>query len=410
MAIFAEFPPELILHTVSFLTRDIILSTENQTLLQLDAQKLYLVPDFPSINALSQTNSVFHHTLDQTLYDLCESVKPLGKLAILFAVEHQLETALDKLVAAGISLDSEFCFADGWGQSGLLSVAATNGHQAMVVKLLEMYGDEMEMKVHARYRSSLTALDRAAFCGHMDVVRLLAPIPIPIPSSVHDTVQPQETHERYLSLALAQSTSAGKLEISKFLVSQGADINFIDQEKSYGGAPLMYASGTGNLALVQFLLASGADPNIRSSGGMVPLLAAENVDVLQALLGAGADIHGRNNYAENVLAFYPANIERLRFLLEHGADPNSESDTRRTLLHNAVNLEEAGDAKAAIELLLHFGATEVERADLTGYNPVDIAMKRGRSFGEVVKILEPLVQNPQLRSKIAAWWEEDGES
>jgi len=45
-----------------------------------------------------------------------------------------------------------------------------------------------------------------------------------------------------------------------------------------------------------------------------------------------------------------------------------------------------------------------EQADLNGHTPVDVAMN-GPGYPEVVKILEPLVQNPDLQARIAKWWE-----
>ncbi|KAF8204370.1 hypothetical protein K438DRAFT_558275 [Mycena galopus ATCC 62051] len=103
MATLTELPPELILHIASFLTREIILDPKNRlhrrNTRHGHVRKPKLLPDLPSINGLSQTNIAFHWTLDQTLYSLCASVEHLGVLALLFAVEHGMEHAFDKLVA-----------------------------------------------------------------------------------------------------------------------------------------------------------------------------------------------------------------------------------------------------------------------------------------------------------------------
>jgi hypothetical protein len=102
MAVLAQLPPELILHTVSFLTRLKILDADNRLPENMHYSRTrhgkpkLLIPDLPSINALSQTNTTLHYTLNQTLYELCASVESLGKLALLFAVEHQLESTVDR--------------------------------------------------------------------------------------------------------------------------------------------------------------------------------------------------------------------------------------------------------------------------------------------------------------------------
>ncbi|KAJ7361107.1 hypothetical protein DFH08DRAFT_951720 [Mycena albidolilacea] len=89
-------PPELILHIVSFLSRSTVIDSDRR-LLGFHSREPKLVPDLASINAFSQTNTSFRRILDQNLYRLCTSVEELGKLALLFAVEHELESTFDKL-------------------------------------------------------------------------------------------------------------------------------------------------------------------------------------------------------------------------------------------------------------------------------------------------------------------------
>ncbi|KAF8204150.1 ankyrin repeat-containing domain protein [Mycena galopus ATCC 62051] len=280
--------------------------------------------------------------------------------------------------------------------------------QTMVVKLLAMYGEEMEARVHIRKgppdmeydeNNTGTALDRAARHGHMEIVRILAPIRMPRRTGVQPI---SETHEQYLGAALAQSVAVGHVEISKYLVSEAADVNFVNSLIVYDHPPLHAASRTSHLELVQFLLASGADPNLRDNFGKTALLGATNVDVIQALLNSGADIHAADRNGWNVLTYVDATDSKLlRFLLEHGADPNyADSDHGEMLLHYIAK----GIMKAqAVVQLLQFGA-DVERVDRDGRTPVDIAMSRGKP--ELVKMFEPWVRHPDLKLKIAAWWKE----
>ncbi|KAF7366411.1 Non-specific serine/threonine protein kinase [Mycena sanguinolenta] len=154
MASLAELPPELLLRIVSFLTREIILDPMMR--LGFELGKPELVPDLPSVDALSRTNSVFHHTLNHTLYQLCASVESLGRLALLFAVEHSSEAAFDKLVAAGIKVDGKSRFI--YGLCSLLHIAAGMGSSLIVSKLLRMYGSETLDRVYARDGNDLSAL------------------------------------------------------------------------------------------------------------------------------------------------------------------------------------------------------------------------------------------------------------
>ncbi|KAJ6578779.1 ankyrin repeat-containing domain protein [Mycena vulgaris] len=372
-----ELFPELILHIASLLTRETILDPHRRLhphapfdlwrAHHYPSPKPQLVPDLPTINALSQADTTFYRTLNQTLYDLCASVEDLGKLALLFAVEHQLENTVDKLVAAGVSLDAIFLFQlrDN-NHSSLLHIAARMGLQVMVMKLLGMYGEEMATRVHTRMY--YTALDYAARSRHMGIVRVLAPIPIPGSSDRTGVL-----YEQYLSRALITSAQAGSVKISQYLISQGAAINFLDD--GFGGTPLYCAARTGNLEI--------------------------------ALLDAGADIHVKDCYSRSVL--HNVGVELLRFFLERGVDPNLKNTFGRTPAHDACDMINAEIAKASVELLLQFGAGPVDEANQRGVAVVDLAMRSRHT--EIVKILEPLVQNPNLQAKIAKWWEErKGES
>ncbi|KAF7338676.1 Ankyrin-3-like protein [Mycena venus] len=388
MAGLLDFPPELILHTVSFLTR----------LESLDSQPEQLVTDLTSINALSRTNTVLFYTLNHTLYGLCASVEPLGKRALLFAVKRQLGSTVDKLVAAGISIHSEYQFRR--LNCGLLHIAAGMGLRDMVVKLLGMYGEEMRSMVHARQsHKRTTALDLAAHYGHLEIVRLL--VPISPPSGVDNGVSPPpvsdtlEARKLYLSVALGNSAKAGNIEISEYLISEGADVNFVFASRS-NDTPLYYAAGSKNLGLVQLLLASGGDPNLCFA--LFNAARSRKMDIVQALVDGGADIHVHDHDLHNVLR-YCGNAELLRFFLERGVDPNLEDRFEETPLHHACKKTNAEVAKAFVELLLQFGARTVEKVSRRGSIPVGIALSMGHS--EIVEVLEPLVQNPDLKIRIA---------
>jgi ankyrin repeat protein len=193
----------------------------------------------------------------------------------------------------------------------------------------------------------------------------------------------------------------GNLEISQYLVSEGADVDFLDD----GATSLALATGTDNVELVQLLLGSGADPDLHSVGGLIPLFVADKIDIARALVAGGANVHITDSNSWN-LAFYN-NVEKLHFLLERGVDPNPTDDrtqTPQTPLHSACcSTWGAKNAKAWVELLLQFGANTVEKASGDGVTPVDYAMQH--NYPEVVKILEPLVQDPDLQLRMAKWLE-----
>ncbi|KAF7366424.1 ANK-REP-REGION domain-containing protein [Mycena sanguinolenta] len=285
------------------------------------------------------------------------------------------------------------------------------GSSLIVPQLLQMYGSETTERVYARDDNGLSALDYAVLEGHMKAVRLLAPMAILAasnsgPIAVNVSEESIQAHKQYLGQALVNSAFPGrsgeKTAICKYLLSEGTDVNTLHKRSS-----LLNATAGDSLATMRVLLAAGADPNLGGKYGIVPLFKAENVPAVQALLDAGARIHATDNAGCNVLMHRVLqNIQLLRFLLERGVDPNHADDSGWTPLHYACEEQEAG--VAAIELLIQFGATTMEKADAGGLTPVSLAMQRGRI--EVVRLFEPLIQDPVLKAKMAKWLQKKGES
>lgn len=88
-------------------------------------------------------------------------------------------------------------------------------------------------------------------------------------------------------------------------------------------SPLRVAMREGDVERVRTLLDAGADPNRRYSDGLTPLTLAfvtGNADLVQAVLEAGADVTFAIWAVRD--AVFEGNERVVRLLLEHGADPN----------------------------------------------------------------------------------------
>ncbi|KAF7337657.1 ANK-REP-REGION domain-containing protein [Mycena sanguinolenta] len=368
MTLLSDLPPELTLLTaVSFLTQDTVLDPDHLLGEYSDCEKPELVPDLPSINALLSSLSA----------NLLSSLPPKTSWKAQSTNSSQLPV-------------------------DLLQIAAGQGLQPMVGKLLEMYGEEKMAKMYARKESNLrTALDYAVFHEHLEIVKLLAQIPVA--SSVHHGVHAPlgadgSRHVQYLSIALACAARAANLKMCEILISEGANINFLDAD-FYDCTVLCFASATQNLELVHSLLKSGADPNLSGefSRSLLTAVQSNKLGIIQALLAAGAVVNGYE------LLSYTRSLELFRLFLECGADPNYEDILGGTPLHYICYDDANG--RACAELLLQFGA-KVEKANRDGHTPVDFAMNENKPG--IVKVLEPFVQDPVLKMKIAAWLEEMG--
>ncbi len=126
--------------------------------------------------------------------------------------------------------------------------------------------------------------------------------------------------------ALMAATLYAGADGVKLLLDRGANPNGAN---AAGATPLMWAIP--NLAKVRLLVEHGADVNARSTSlQRTPLLIAASypgaVEVLRLLLSKGADIHAKDKSGLHALgrATTYADVEVVRFLVEHGCDPNEE--------------------------------------------------------------------------------------
>lgn len=219
--------------------------------------------------------------------------------------------------------------------------------------------------------------------GRAPARRFRAPRPRPAPAGAEADRQEEPeplgfadlvgTHGGLTALLLAARD--GHAETAAALMAGGADVNRVSAAD--GTSPLLIACINGHFDLALQLLRSGADPTLASDAGATPLYGALNMrwapkarhpqptdhlqqtasylDVMRALLEAGADVDARlekslwyTTYNRDLLgvdragatAFWRAahalDVEAMRLLLEHGADPRLPTVTvasRRRLPH-----------------------------------------------------------------------------
>ena len=140
------------------------------------------------------------------------------------------------------------------------------------------------------------------------------------------------------------------------------DVTYLQSPDAMGNTPLQTAIEFDHLDLVQFLLRQGADPNVKVDDGYTCLLTAiesnaeVSVEIVAALIEAGADIHakGTNGWTALHMAAAYGQVSKARLLLDAGAHVNerTEIDAEETPLMEAAF---AGRPEA-VQLLLDHGA------------------------------------------------------
>jgi ankyrin repeat protein len=119
--------------------------------------------------------------------------------------------------------------------------------------------------------------------------------------------------------------------MADLLISAGADVN---RTNDLGVTPLALTSSG---AMMKKLLQAGANPNIVSSTGESPLMAAAragNAESVKALLEHGANVNAREKLRGQTALMWAVSQRHpdiVRVLLEHGADAGARTESNRQL-------------------------------------------------------------------------------
>lgn len=149
--------------------------------------------------------------------------------------------------------------------------------------------------------------------------------------------------------ALIEAVETGDLRIVEFLINHGADIHAKEDQA------IFLASIEGNLPIVKFLVSRGADIHTR---GEIPLHYAVlnfQFEVAEYLMEHGAVITD-NSIRE--AALYHDEPEPIKFLFDHGANPNilslSQRQQYQDLIPPMISTSEYFQLELGIEKIRNF--------------------------------------------------------
>jgi ankyrin repeat protein len=191
-------------------------------------------------------------------------------------------------------------------------------------------------------------------------------------------------------------------EAVRFLIDNGADINIVNDS----GETLLHAidySKTGAYVMLLMLIDNGCT-NVNTKGGtykLTPIIYAvyeENIEAMNTLIKAGADLTIKDNCGETVLhkainlKSTVARLSATNLLIKSGANVNAQACGGFTPLHIVQYFDTAEiliNAKANLSIRDHDGETALHHATRSPY-------------GRIIKLREDRLKTTSLLIKYGA--------
>jgi cytohesin len=169
--------------------------------------------------------------------------------------------------------------------------------------------------------------------------------------------------------AFLEAARSGDLDMVKRLLAEGVSPNVEDEN---GQTALHAAVCTRNIEMVKFLVAQGSDVNARVKGiDFTPLLLAAGLgdkDICEFLIARGADVNAKDGFFGATALHYAASNdgpELVELLLANGAEMNvADTLFGRTPLHYA-----AMNGREKIAMLLIAKGADATAKDRSGLTP-----------------------------------------
>jgi len=158
--------------------------------------------------------------------------------------------------------------------------------------------------------------------------------------------------------ALHLAGYSGRYDSAKYLIDNGADINF--KSKENGVSPLWYSSS--HLKIIKLLVDNGAI--INDSRIFTKVVRKTNIETIRYLLSKGANINEEGAFCNAVGAQYKNTIKTVSFLINQGVDVNHKTSSGLTPLHCAMNKR-----PEVVQLLIKKGAN-LEGEDKNKRTPI----------------------------------------
>ena len=343
-----------------------------------------------------------------------------GATPMYLATVNGSAAMIERLLAAGHDADVALTET----LETVLMLTAKTGNPAAVQLLIDQGAD-----VHARQVRQFTPLMFAAAEGHAEAIEVLLAAGADAHASTVPSTKPERRPPGGMT-ALLFAARQGHFDAARALLDGGADVN---QTGADNTSPLLIALVNGHYELAYMLLERGGDPNLADANGRGPLYAvidlrnqqwsqapapelpqSEHMAMIETLVAAGADLEqklmGKIGHRGSfdmrwtelkggtsfLRAAWNGDIEVMRYLLAHGADPHvvtEEGETALLLLAGAGwplgqgYIRSDAEIEAALDLLVEELGMDVNAATNNGITGVMAAIFKGTN-----NVIEYLVE------------------
>lgn len=180
----------------------------------------------------------------------------------------------------------------------------------------------------------------------------------------------------------------------KELVKAGVDVNY--KEQRYGNTPLVMACQYNLVEIAKYLIENGADINLKTGTGHTPLMAAASgsEDLFNLLISKGADplVKLENGTSAFTMLITGVLMDRVPMtaadkLIELGADVDESSTTGGTKGYTCLMMAARNQRPDLVKYLVENGADVNARAG-DGNTPLSLAQKEEDT--EMVNLLKKL--------------------
>lgn len=268
---------------------------------------------------------------------------PEGETVLMVAARTGRVPAIEQLLRAGADVKA----TEGWRTQTALMWAAAEDNADAVTALIEAGAD-----IEARSSSGLTPLLFAVREGQIEAARALLAAGADVNAGINNRTASTGSytpaasgHTSPLVLAIINA----HYELARLLLESGADANAPDARGSAlhalawirrpgSGRPPIQTGTLDSLDLVRALLDRGADPNAQVYWNEIPFEVDLGIVKPPPNISVGRNFISFVGATPFYLAAKHADLELMRLLVDHGADPLTPTDQGVTPLMAAAGL------------------------------------------------------------------------